>query len=104
MHPFGIALALAFVATALAGFAVVYQWRDLVASRGGSMGAEMTAGLVWLLAALLAGAGVFTVVRFAFAVAAVAAVLALSFLVRTLLPRFFWRLEGRRAAARRPPD
>jgi hypothetical protein len=38
-----------------AGLGMVIQWTDTVPGRGGTMGGEMTAGILWAAAALLAG-------------------------------------------------
>lgn len=67
--------------------AVAYQRRDIVPGRGGTMGGEMTAGLIWLLAALLGAVGSLAFMPWYFSVLVFVAVLALSFLVRMWVAR-----------------
>lgn len=79
----------------LASFALVYQLRDLIARPGGTMGAEMTAGVIWMLAALLGGIGSFVLFDGLAAALTVVGVLALSYLVRTGLPKILLRRHPR---------
>lgn len=83
------------VALSVAVFAVVYEGRDFVASRGGSMGAAMTAGLLWTLAALLTG--IASLLLWSWALAAVAGVvtLSLAFVIRASIPWILTRFLGR---------
>lgn len=68
-------------------FAVVYQRRDLRPGRGGSMGGEMTAGLIWLVAALLGAVGSLAFIAWYFSLLVFFGTVALSFLVRIAVAR-----------------
>lgn len=85
------------LATALASalYAFVYQCRDVVATRGGTMGAEMTAGLIWLIAAILCSIGSLLLSGWCLSVVALAGTLALSFLIRASIPKVLRRRAGR---------
>jgi hypothetical protein len=67
------------------GYAVYYQRRDMVPGYGGTMGGEMTIGLIWLLAGLLFGLGMAAFVPWYLAILAGIALVALSFAVRRLV-------------------
>jgi hypothetical protein len=71
----------------LALLAVLYQRRDLAPGHGGSMGGEMTAGVIWLAVALLSALGSLVLVHWLVSILIFFAVLALSFLIRTLIAR-----------------
>lgn len=74
-----LALSFALLASLLAIF---YQRRDMRPGTGGTMGGEMTAGLVWVVAALLWGLGSLAWVPWYLAMGVFVAAMALSFLVR----------------------
>lgn len=67
------------------GYALYYQRRDMVPGYGGTMGGEMTVGLIWLLAALLFGLGVAAFVPWYLAILSCLALVALSFVARRLV-------------------
>ena len=67
--------------------AVAYQRRDIVPGRGGTMGGEMTAGLIWLVASALCALAALVLLRWYWAVLAFVLTLGLSFMVRILLAR-----------------
>lgn len=74
---------LAFSAALLASlFAIVYQRRDMRPGTGGTMGGEMTAGLIWAVASLLWALGSLAFAPWYLAIGVFVAAMALSFLVR----------------------
>lgn len=75
------------VACLLALLAVLYQRRDLAPGHGGSMGGEMTAGIIWLAVALLSALGSLARVHWLVSILIFFAVIALSFLIRILVAR-----------------
>lgn len=74
-----LALCLALLASILA---IVYQRRDMRPGTGGTMGGEMTAGLIWVVAALLWALGSLAWVPWYLAIGMFVAAMGLSFLVR----------------------
>lgn len=68
-------------------FAVFYQRRDLHPSYGSTMGGQMTSGVIWILAALLCAIGASMMIPWYFSIPVFFVVLALSFLVRTIVAR-----------------
>ncbi|MCP5278599.1 MAG: hypothetical protein H6935_09590 [Thiobacillus sp.] len=79
-----LSLALAVMMMILA---VTYQRRDITPGRGGTMGGEMTAGLIWLVASALCALAALVLLRWYWAVLAFVLTLGLSFMVRILLAR-----------------
>ena len=75
------------LAVTLMILAMVYQWRDSTPGRGGTMGGEMTAGLIWGVAALLCGLGALAYLPWYGAVLVALLTLGGSFLVRMLISR-----------------
>ncbi len=74
---------LAFSAALLATlFAIIYQRRDMRPGTGGTMGGEMTAGLVWVVASLFWALGALAFVPWYLAIVVFGAAMGLSFLVR----------------------
>jgi hypothetical protein len=63
-------------------FAILYQRRDMRPGTGGTMGGEMTAGLIWVVASLLCALGSLAFVPWYFAIGVFVVAMALSFLVR----------------------
>lgn len=63
-------------------FAITYQRRDMRPGTGGTMGGEMTAGLVWMAASLLWALGSLAFVPWHLAIVVFVAAMGLSFLVR----------------------
>lgn len=79
-----LSLALAVVLMVLA---VVYQRRDVTPGRGGTMGGEMTAGLMWVVASALCALAALVFLGWYWAVLAFFLTIGLSFLVRMLVAR-----------------
>lgn len=79
-----VSLALAVMLMLLA---VIYQRRDITPGRGGTMGGEMTAGLIWLVASALCALAALVFLHWYWAVLAFFLSLGLSFMVRTLVAR-----------------
>jgi hypothetical protein len=71
----------------VAAFALIYQRRDIVAGHGGTMGGEMTAGLMWVIASFLSAIGSYTFIPWYFSILVFFAVLAFSFLIRMAVAR-----------------
>lgn len=68
-------------------YAIVFQRRDLHPERGGSMGGEMTAGLIWLVASLLGALGSLAFVPWYGSILVFFGIYAFSFLVRSVVAR-----------------
>jgi phosphatidylglycerophosphate synthase len=68
-------------------FAVVYQRKDIDPDHGGTMGGEMTTGFIWILASLLCAVGSVALIPWYLSIFVFFLVLAISFLVRTLVSR-----------------
>lgn len=79
-----LSLALAVILMILA---VVYQRRDITPGRGGTMGGEMTAGLMWVVASALCALAALVFLHWYWAVLAFFLTLGLSFGVRVLVAR-----------------
>ncbi len=82
-----LALASLIGAAVVMVVALVYQRRDLVPGYGGTMGGEMTAGLLWMLAALLVALAALDLMPWYFTPLVWGAVVGLSFPIRIWVAR-----------------
>ncbi len=80
-----LALVCYAVAILLMMIAIIHQRRDIVPGYGGTMGGEMTSGVIWLLASFVAAGGALAMMHWVFALLQFLGLWALSFLVRALI-------------------
>ncbi len=93
MEPVGVILNV-LAGLALIG-AILYQRLDYSKGYGSTMGGQMTAGMIWSLAALLCGLGTGIVLTWYWGCAAFIAVYISSFGVRTVVERVFLYFDRR---------
>jgi hypothetical protein len=87
-----LAIAFFVIALLLMAAAIRYQRREMVPGYGGTMGGEMTTGVIWLGASLFSALGALAFVHWLFAGLIFIGVFLLSFLNRTLVARIPKRL------------
>lgn len=68
-------------------FAVAYQRRDIVRGHGGTMGGEMTTGILWLAAALLMAIGAYGYFPWYVSVLVLIVTILVSFMIRVAVAR-----------------
>jgi hypothetical protein len=74
-------------AALLAVNALIYQWRDKRPDYGGTMGGEMTTGLMWLASAVLGALGSADYAGWLMAVIIFVLIMAMSYAIRILISR-----------------